>query len=216
LFWSAALMRTNGFPFVDRVAALRSRDEVLSRPSPVPLKPGVYAWYFKSVPAQIDATGCYSMAGRTLLYIGISPKAPPANGRPASRSNLRKRIQTHFRGNAEGSTLRKTLGCLIASETGFPLRRVGSGTRQTFTNPGEQALDLWMNENAWVAWLACDKPWEVERDILKSGISLPLNIQGNPCIALTARLRAVRRDAVAAALELPIVTDSGGTRRLIG
>lgn len=128
------------FPFV-ALDELRSRDEVLCRPSPVPLEPGIYGWYFRQVPAQIDVSGCHSIGGLTLLYVGISPKAPPANGRPPSRSSLRKRLQTHYCGNAEGSTLRKTLGCLLASETGFPLRRVGSGGRQTFTNPGEQALD---------------------------------------------------------------------------
>jgi hypothetical protein len=152
----------------------------------------------------------------TLLYVGISPKEPPANGRAASQSTLRKRLQTHYRGNAEGSTLRKTLGCLLAQQTGFPLRRVGSGNRQTFTNPGEQALDTWMSENAFVAWHACDRPWELEREILASGLPLPLNIRDNPCEAHTAVVRAVRRAAVAAALDEPIVTDSGGARGAIG
>jgi hypothetical protein len=202
------------FPRVAQSSDLHSRDQVLSRPSPVPSEPGVYAWYFKQAPAQIDTTGCYSIDGMTLLYVGISPKEPPSNGRPPSRSTLRKRLQTHFRGNAEGSTLRKTLGCLLAAETGFPLRRVGSGTRQTFTNPGERALDIWMGENAFVTWFACDRPWELEQEILSSGIPLPLNIQDNPCQAHTALVRSVRRNAVAAALELPIVADNGGPRRV--
>jgi hypothetical protein len=206
---------TKGFPFVAHPGDLRSRNEVLSRPCPVPSEPGVYAWYFRRVPAQIDVTGCHAIGGMTLLYVGISPKEPPANGRTASRSTLRKRLQTHYRGNAEGSTLRKTLGCLLALETGFPLTRVGSGIRQTFTNPGEQALDAWMSENAFVAWHACDQPWEVEREILGSGLPLPLNIRDNPCEAHTAVVRAVRRAAVAAALDAPIVTDSGGARRKI-
>lgn len=203
-------------PFVARTADLRSRDEVLSRPCPVPLEPGVYAWFFKRVPHQIDVTGCYSTDGMTLLYVGISPKEPPTNGRAASRSTLRKRLQTHYGGNAAGSTLRKTLGCLLASETGFPLRRVGSGQRQTFTNPGEQGLDTWMSENAYVTWHPCDRPWVVERKILASGLPLPLNIRDNPCEAHTLVVRAVRREAVAAALELPIVTDNGGPRRRVG
>jgi hypothetical protein len=202
------------FPHVARASDLHSRNDVLSRPSPVPSAPGIYAWYFKRPPSQIDTTGCYSVAGMTLLYVGISPKEPPSNGHRPSRSTLRKRLQTHFRGNAEGSTLRKTLGCLLASESGFPLRRVGSGTRQTFTNPGEQALDAWMGENAFVTWHACDRPWKLEQEILSSGVPLPLNIQDNPCEAHTALVRAVRRNAVAAALTLPIVTDNGGPRRI--
>lgn len=204
------------FPFAAHTSELRSRDEVLSRPSPVPSEPGVYAWFFKRVPRQIDVTGCYSTDGMTLLYVGISPKEPPTNGSGASRSTLRMRLQTHYRGNAEGSTLRKTLGCLLASETGFPLRRVGSGQRQTFTNPGEQALDAWMRENAYVTWHSCDRPWAVEREILASGLPLPLNIRDNPCEAHKFVVRAVRRRAVAAALEAPIVTDNGGLRRRSG
>lgn len=203
------------FPLVEQ-AALFSRDDVLSRPSPVPRKPGVYAWYFRRIPARVDATGCHSVGAMSLLYVGISPKEPPRNGGRASQSTLRKRLQTHYRGNAEGSTLRKTLGCLLASETGFSLRRVGTGSRQTFTNPGEQALDAWMRENAFVTWLACDRPWEVERAILRSGPPLPLNIRDNPCEAHTALVKAVRREAVATALQLPIVSDSGGLRHRIG
>jgi hypothetical protein len=206
---------TQSFPFITR-ADLFSRHQVLSRPSPVPPEPGVYAWYFRQIPAPIDVTGCHTVDGMTLLYVGISPKEPPRNGGRSSRSTLRKRLQTHFRGNAEGSTLRKTLGCLLAAETGFPLRRVGSGSRQTFTNPGEQALDAWMGENALVAWRACDRPWEIEREILSSGVPLPLNIRDNPCEAHTAVVRAVRREAVAAALQQPIVADSGGPRRTMG
>ena len=37
-----------------------------------------------------------------------------------------------------------------------------------------------------VCWVACDRPWEVESAILKSGLRLPLNIHGDPCTASTA------------------------------
>ena len=40
------------------------------------------------------------------------------------------RIRYHFRGNAEGSTLRLTLGCLLIKPLGIELRRVGSGKRR--------------------------------------------------------------------------------------
>lgn len=209
LFW----MNLSNFPFDAQEGDLRSRDEVLTRPCPAPSEPGIYAWFFKRVPDLIDATGCFSICGKTLLYVGISPREPPTDGRQPSRSTLRKRLQTHYRGNAEGSTLRKTLGCLLAHQTGFPLRRVGSGQRQTFTNPGEQALDAWMSANAYVTWHPCERPWAVEQEILASGLPLPLNIRDNPCEAHTLVVRAVRRNAVAAAIDLPIVRDNGGPRR---
>ena len=108
-------------------AAILSRDEALSRPSPVPAVGGVYGWWFRTVPSAIDTSKCLTRDGLTLLYVGISPTAPPMNGRPASSQNLQIRIQTHFAGNAEGSTLRRTLGCLLARDLGIQLRRVGLG-----------------------------------------------------------------------------------------
>lgn len=185
----------------------------MTQPSPVPDRPGVYAWYFRQVPPGVDTTGCITVDGLALLYVGISPKEPPTNGRAPSRSSLRKRLRTHFGGNAAGSTLRRTLGCLLAETTGFPLRRVGSGERLTLTNPGEQALDDWMSRNALVTWLAIDKPWELEREILRSGLPLPLNIRDNPSGSHVTFMREVRNHAMSAARLLPVVLDSGGPRR---
>jgi hypothetical protein len=42
-------------------------------------------------------------------------------------------------GNAEGSTLRLSSGCILAEQLGIQLRRVGSGKRLTF-GTGEQRL----------------------------------------------------------------------------
>lgn len=159
---------------------LYTSSEVLCRPCPVPTSPGVYAWYFDAPPPKIDIKACHRVDGRALLYVGISPKAPPLNGKPPSRSTLRGRIRTHYRGNAEGSTLRRTLGCLLSSQLAIQLRRVGSGHRYTFTNPGEQTLDRWMDRHAFVTWIEAEAPWLMEKKILASGLSLPLNVDGNP------------------------------------
>jgi hypothetical protein len=85
---------------------LWSRAEVLSSACPVPKTAGVYAWYFEKTPPYAPTAGCLTIDGLTLLYIGISPKAPPINGKPASRQTLRSRLRYHMCGNAEGSTLR--------------------------------------------------------------------------------------------------------------
>lgn len=45
-----------------------------------------------------------------------------------------------------------SLGCLLSEALNIRLRRVGSGRRHTFTNPGEIALDTWMAKHARVAW----------------------------------------------------------------
>lgn len=200
------------FPRV-RSGELHTRAEVLRRPSPAPGASGIYAWYFSRIPPGIDPAGCYAVDDWTLLYIGISPKEPPTNGRSPSRSTLRKRLRTHFCGNAAGSTLRRTLGCLLADEIGVALRRVGSGERYTLTNPGEQRLDEWLADHARVAWLEVADPWRLEREILASGLPLPLNIRDNPCLAHTEFLQGIRMTAMRVADGLPVLADSGGPRK---
>jgi len=118
---------------------------------------GTYAWYFKQLPA-IDTTSCVSWSDLALLYVGISPKAPPASGVGTSRQNLRRRLRQHYALNAYGSTLRLTLGCLLAKQLGIVLRRVGSGRRLTFAD-GEARLSQWMADNAFVCWVAHERPW---------------------------------------------------------
>jgi hypothetical protein len=201
------------YPSLFAPTRLFAADEVMSSPSAAPAGPGVYAWYFDEVPPFIDASGCHAWQQRTLLYVGISPKAPPMNGCAPSRSTLKARLRTHYGGNAEGSTLRLTLGCLLAPRLGIELRRVGSGGRQTFTNPGEQKLDKWMHKHAFVSWMQVERPHHVEQIILASGVRLPLNIDGNPRLEDTMRLKKMRFEARRRAGDLPIVVDSGGPRR---
>lgn len=90
---------------------------------------------------------------------------------------LLQRIRYHYTGNAEGSTLRKTLGCLLGGELGIELRRVGSGKRMTFAE-GEQKLSAWMADNAYVSRTVRQLPWELE-DSLIATQDLPLNLTGN-------------------------------------
>jgi hypothetical protein len=158
-------------------------------------------------------SGCHRAGQHALLYVGIAPKPPPMNGRAPSRSNLRQRLRTHYYGNAEGSTLRRTLGCLLSDQLGIKLRRVGSGRRYTFTNTGEQLLDDWMRQNAFVTWVETGAPWELETQLLSSGLRLPLNVDGNPWAEGLAVVRAVRLKAKQLADALDIVMDNGGPRR---
>lgn len=186
---------------------LFSRAEVLSRPCPVPARRGVYAWFFASIPDGVPTDGCLSVQGHTLLYVGISPK------NESSTQNLRKRICYHYRGNAEGSTLRLTLGVLLAAQSDFPLRRVGSGARITLTHLGEQWLDQWLADNARVCWVEHDQPWILEDDLLRR-VSLPLNVQGNAHHGFSARLSEMRRAALATARDLPVAHEGNQQRRM--
>jgi hypothetical protein len=184
-------------------ALVWSRTEVLQRPCPVPAAPGVYGWYFKELPYPIDTNGCVRRGDLTLLYVGISPKAPPRDGRAGSRQTLRSRIRYHYRGNANGSTLRLTLGCLLGEPLGFQLRRVGSGRRLTFAD-GEHVLSAWMADNALVTWLETPAPWAAERELI-AAVDLPLNLDQNRRNAFHAELTLRRARAAARARALPVV-----------
>lgn len=164
---------------------------------------GVYSWYVKELPYPIDTRGCVVLDDLILLYVGISPKAPPRNGRARSRQTLRSRIRYHYRGNAEGSTLRLSLGCLLGQRLGLQLRRVGSGTRLTFAD-GEQALSAWMADNAYVTWLETPEPWAAERELI-AAVDLPLNLDQNRRNAFHAELSLRRALARATARTLPVV-----------
>jgi hypothetical protein len=139
-----------------RPGRLWSRQDVFSRRSPVPKAPGVYAWYFRNMPPHVPTTGCTITGDFHLLYVGISRSAPPKSGKAASKQNLSRRIRSHMRGNASGSTLRLSLGCILTDRLGIALRRVGRRGRFTFS-AGEQRLSAWMEENARVVWKVCEE-----------------------------------------------------------
>ena len=104
-------------------SVLYSRHEIVTSTLLPPSVPGIYAWFFKEIPTGVPVSGCVTKDSLTLLYVGISPDKI---GKPNSQQNLRKRITTHFKGNAEGSTLRRSLGALLSQTSGYPLRRVGA------------------------------------------------------------------------------------------
>src|ERR1700761_7240229 len=111
-----------------------TREQVFAEPSPVPHQPGVYGWWFRSLPASVDLTGCEARDGFALLHVGVSPTPPPVSGRRPVSQDLHKRIRHHFGAggpSADGSSLRKTLGVLLADDLGLELRRVGSGRQIT-------------------------------------------------------------------------------------
>ena len=182
------------------------RSTVLKQPSPVPSTSGLYAWFFREIPNCVPLDGCGRHDDSVLLYVGIAPS------RASSKSNLRKRIRQHYTADSYGSTLRQTLGVLLADQSGFPIRRVGNGKRKTLTNLGEQWLDRWMDRNAFVTWIEHSAPWEVEEDVF-SEIPLPLNIQGNQHHPFSRALKRLRIEANSQAREMPIANEGGQSRK---
>jgi hypothetical protein len=184
-------------------ARLWSRAEVVASPCPVPDVAGIYGWYFRELPFPMDVSGCITHNELALLYVGISPKSPPTNGKPPSSQTLRKRVRYHYSGNAEGSTLRLTLGCLLADRLGIDLRRVGSGKRRTFLHNGEAALSEWMAENAFVTWIDTPEPWIAEHRLIQE-VDLPLNLDQNSGNPFHRTLSEIRKQAKLRAAQLPI------------
>jgi hypothetical protein len=181
-----------------------NRVEILCRPCPVPKSPGVYGWWFRRIPGAMNTRPCEKRDELTLLYTGISPTRPPTNGKPPSTQSLFHRIRYHYTGNAEGSTLRKTLGVLLADELGIQLRRVGSGTRRTFGPTGEATLSHWMAENAYVSWVVRDEPWVLEEELIAT-LDVPLNLQGNAHNDFYPTLKQFRAEAELSARTLPVI-----------
>ena len=179
---------------------LHSRSDVLGRPSPVPAEKGLYAWYFSEVPGAVPTEGCLTVDGKKLLYIGT---VPDKAGRENGRQSLLRRLRHHYKGNAEASPLRRTLGVLLEEQSKFPLRRVGKGKRITLTRAGEKFLDEWMEQNAFVAWIACPDPWALERELLGE-LPCPLNLKGNDHHPFAPELKRMRRHALRRARELPV------------
>ncbi|MFF8271916.1 GIY-YIG nuclease family protein [Streptomyces sp. NPDC016562] len=107
-------------------------------------------------------------------------------------------MRYHYRGNAAGSTLRLTLGCLL----GLELRRVCSGKRMNFGKVGEAKLSEWMADNARVSWIEQSEPWDLEAQLI-SQLDLPLNLDQNRHNAFYSRLKELRAQARQRARELP-------------
>lgn len=135
----------------------------------VPASPGIYGWWFRRGALDVPGAAYREREGHQLLYVGIIPS------RAASAGTLRKRLVQHVYGNASQSTLRRTLGVLLAEPLELTLA-LHNG-RAHYGTDGEARITRWMQENARVAWAVDPEPWVVEHELLASAV-LALNIDG--------------------------------------
>lgn len=150
---------------------LRSGSDILRQPSLIPARPGIYAWYFEKPPLALALEGAHRSLGHYLLYLGVSPSNESSNG------SLRQRIMGHLTGNAANSTLRLTLGSLLAAELGLQPMLSRSGRKMNF-GEGEKRLDAWLKVNAFVTWAERREPWKIEAQLI-ARLRPPLNITRN-------------------------------------
>lgn len=165
--------------------------------SPPPCEPGVYGWYFDEIPNGVPTSNCITLSWwlwkKTFLYAGKA-------------NDLQRRIlEFHFRGDADVSSLRLSLGCLLGKNLGICLlkrpRRKENKYAYTFGDEGETKLTRWMKKHAKVAWV-CEKNYkELEIQVIKK-YNLPLNTELNDRLftplsdlKINLRLCAVTRDS---------------------
>jgi GIY-YIG catalytic domain-containing protein len=155
-------------PFISPDRLYR-RSEVLGSFEDRSIK-GVYAWWFKNTPSVVPLDGTRRSGELALLYVGTS-KRP-----------LRNRLKEHVRDDASRSTLRRSIGCLLAEQLRLELEvtRVSrmSHCHFGFGSSGEYALSRWLDENARVSWVQHDEPLLLEQYLIKT-LTLPINVKGN-------------------------------------
>lgn len=168
---------------------LLSVKDLYANPSLLPKERGIYGWYFNRLPPEIPPNQYIEHGSLMLLYVGI------AGRNEASNSTLRSRIiSQHIKGNAYGSTLRRTLGPLLLKELKLtPYPKGNLHHKGFYFGPGEKELTSWLVMHAWLAWIPEKKPWEIEDSILTTyGSILPLNIEKNPTNPVGATLNNIR------------------------
>lgn len=151
---------------------------------------GVYGWYFDVPLPGIPDKNYIQYDGWTLLYVGIAEDEGLID---------RLRIQ-HLKGNAFGSTLRRSIGCLLSDQLQLRLYRHGKATH--FGKNGERILSDWLIQHAQVAWLTDESSVCTETAIFNAyGQLLPLNIKDNPNNKFRSTLKEIRRRMKRAALD---------------
>jgi len=161
--------------------------ELIADTNKVPLSPGVYGWWFRTPPSGVPLERTIENSFGRLLYIGI------AGGRTGNRT-LRDRLKNHLKGPIGSSTLRRTLACLNVEELALEIGRHPTSGRLVMSSVDERKLSEWMAKETRVAWMTCDRPQEIEKDILLRGPKLPLNIQGN-AMPFARHLSSIRANA---------------------
>ena len=146
----------------------------LSHVRTAPLKKGVYTWWFEPGTLEVPEAAYSVFEGRELLYVGIAPRKPTSAGKE-SASRLRGRLTTHATKDASRSTLRLSLGVLLADELDLSLGLYAG--RVNWGPEGELRLTQWVNQHAVVSWFVDDEPWVLEHELI-TGVPLALNVDG--------------------------------------
>ena len=135
---------------------------------------GVYGWWFDPEVGIVPRDGCNQKDEKHLLYVGI---AQP--GRRKGRSPAGNRLwRNHLRGTVRVSTLRLSLAALMADRLGLAFFRDARG-RVRMAKSDEDKLSTWLGQHSAITVAQHEDPWSLERLLIASGPSLPLNLDGS-------------------------------------
>ncbi|WP_156926578.1 GIY-YIG nuclease family protein [Cohnella panacarvi] len=138
-------------------------------PQTIPKETGIYCITANSVaqlPTQMRSLTYSYLNNRPVIYVGISNKS------------LRTRdYSSHFKGNARGSTLRKSLGSLLGLERIQSQNDMGK-SRYKFTKSDEMRLSNWMVENIQLHFYTHPEPDLIEQELINF-FKPPLNLKDN-------------------------------------
>lgn len=164
---------------------LQMTSEIAADLTRVPDTSGVYALFWIQPDATPLGTDC-GQAGDIEaielmpLYIG------------ASKDSLRVRIKRHIMGDTRGSTLRASLGMILAER--LDLQIVQIPTKRYFCIEPEQRLSDWIVLNTIVGYFETNDPFELEKAMLAVSAG-KLNISGCQPNEISGHLKLLRANA---------------------
>jgi len=165
---------------LDTSAAI-SPDEFLLAGRTATDRPGLYSWWVDRPGAAALSSGVRMIVGPGLIYAGLAGATRWPSGQ-RSKNTLWLRIATmHLAGKHEFSTLRRTLGAILAAVQGR-------------TRVDECELTKWMRAHLRVVLVPFDDRDELgrlEKRVL-AALDPPLNLQGMASTPLRTRLRELR------------------------
>lgn len=163
-------------------------DPLSSSPSILPDSPGIYLLCLRNgskFPEVEEKPFIPKVNNFDLLYIGIS------------NLSIRSRdYRQHFSGNAGGSTLRKSLGCLFGYKQ-IPRDKNEDSNKTKFSYEDESNLSVWMKNNLLLFYTALDNPDAIETELIRQydpplNLSKASSIQNQPFRSYLSKLRSQR------------------------
>ena len=148
--------------------------------------PGFYAVFFDSGTCLLEGSGYLdfdqayppAVEGFDLLYVG------------ATLDSLRRRALQHVVGDSRSSSLRMTVGALLAND--LDLEPVGDGSRTYFNfGDGERRLTSWLCAHTRVAVHPSSQPFVLEKALLREHF-IPFNLSERKRHPFSKYLMALR------------------------